>query len=100
MLIVSPLPTPKKHRMISGGADLHRCRATPFEVLEHPLVAQTAAEKKPPLLGKPWWVAMRISRDGPWESFAIPGYHLLNIPKNYGKSQFSMGKSTINGNFQ
>ena len=57
--MVSPLPTPKKHRMISGGADLHRCRATPFEVLEHPLVAQTAAEKNH-RLGKPWWVTMRI----------------------------------------
>ena len=38
--------------MISGGADLHRCRATPSEVVEHPLVAQTAAEKNWGL-GKP-----------------------------------------------
>ena len=74
--------------MILGGADLHRCRATPFEVLEHPLVAQTAAEKKTPLFWKPWWVAMRISRDGPWESFAIPGYPLVNIQKTMENHHF------------
>ena len=46
--------------------------------------------------GGNWWETWRVPNH-PWRNWQIPsGKHT----KNYGKSPFLMGKSTINGHFQ
>ena len=47
-----------------------------------------------------WVVSARFLSAVPTSSHYICTYPLVNIQKNYGKSPFSMGKSTINHHFQ